>query len=109
MSVTHVFLHCKVTIDLELHLTRRTKFKASWGRVAHYDVYLYRTPKSEPRTPSGARTKTINGPSRAKSRVLRWEDDTYPPSPPCSICSPPSSRSPPTSSTMWTLSPYAPR
>lgn len=113
MSVTSLFLHCKVTIDLKLHLAKRTKFKSSRGPFAHYDVYLYKAPKTKHRIPNGPRARPVNDPSRSKDRVLRWEDDTYPPSPPCSICSPTSTRSLPASvmnefqrSRQWTLSPY---
>ncbi|KAI3360748.1 hypothetical protein L3Q82_012984 [Scortum barcoo] len=87
----------KVTIDLELHFSKKTKFTPSKRPFARYDVYLYRKPKAKSQNPNGPRAKTINGPSRAKGRVLRWEDDMYPPSPPCSVCSPISTRSLPAS------------
>lgn len=105
----------QVTIDLELHLAKRTRLKPSGSPFARYDVYLYRVPKAKPRIPNGPRAKTVNGPSRSKGRNLRWEDDTYPPSPPCSVCSPVSTRSLPASminelhrSRPWTLNPYTP-
>ncbi|KAA8591913.1 hypothetical protein FQN60_017287 [Etheostoma spectabile] len=105
-----------VTIDLKLHLAKRTKFKSSGGPFAYYDVYLYRAPKTKPRTPNGHCAKTVNGRSKAKGRVLRWEDDTYSPSPPCSICSPVSTHSLPASmnnelqrSRLRTLNPHGPR
>ncbi|KAF0032134.1 hypothetical protein F2P81_016689 [Scophthalmus maximus] len=105
---------CEVTIDLELHLARGTKPKPSRGPFAHYDVYLCRVPRTNPRIPNGPRAQTVNSPGRAKGRVLRWEDDTYPPSPPCSICSPVSTQSlpaptiaEPQGSRRWTLNPYS--
>lgn len=114
MSITCAFLHWKVTIDLELHLARGTKPKPSRGPFAHYDVYLCRVPRTNPRIPNGPRAQTVNSPGRAKGRVLRWEDDTYPPSPPCSICSPVSTQSlpaptiaEPQGSRRWTLNPYS--
>lgn len=113
ISVTNLFLHWKVTIDLELHLSKRTK--SSRGPFAHYEVYLYRVPKTTPQIPNGPKAKTVNSPSRPKDRVLRWEDDTYPPSPPCSVCSPVSTQSLPASMINepqrprpWTLNPYTP-
>jgi len=111
--VTSLFLHCKVTIDLELHLNKRTKLKPSKGPFARYDIYLYRMPQTKPRVLNGPSTKIVNGPTRAKRRVLRWADDLYPPSPPCSVCSPVSTRSLPASvvselqqAKPWTLSSY---
>ncbi|KAG7216428.1 hypothetical protein INR49_001914 [Caranx melampygus] len=72
-------------------------------------------PKTKPKIPNGPRAKTVNGPSRAKDRVLRWEDDNYPPSPPCSVCSPSSTHSMPASTVNelqlpgpWTWNPYTP-
>lgn len=118
LSLISLFLLCKVTIDLELHLNKKTKLKSSKGPFAHYDVYLYRLPKTKPRTTNGPTTKTTYGPGRAKGRVLRWEDDMYPPSPPCSVCGPESTRSLPASVNTelqpsrqprpWTLNPYTP-
>lgn len=106
VSITSSLLHCKVTIDLELHLAKRTKSKSSKGPFAYYDVYLYKVPKTKPRISNGPRA------SRSKGRVLRWEDDMHPPSPPCSICSPISTHSLPVNelqcSRPWTLSPYTP-
>lgn len=79
----------QVTIDVELCLNTKTKLKSSRRPAAKYDVYLYRTPQTKTKTqvPNGDMVKTVsNGPSRTKGRVLRWEDDCYPPSPPCSTC-----------------------
>ncbi|CAB1451996.1 unnamed protein product [Pleuronectes platessa] len=89
----------RVTIDLEIHLAKRTRTKPSGGPLARYDVYLYRVPRTEPTTSSRPHATTANSPSRAKDRVLRWEDDMYPPSPPCSICSPGSTQSLPVTTT----------
>lgn len=86
-SITSLSLRCKVTIELELHLDKSVKLRASKGPVAHYDVYLCSEPDSRPRVTSGPSPRTANGPVKAKSRVLRWEDDLRPPSPTCSICS----------------------
>lgn len=94
---TILLLHCKVTIDLELHLSKKTEFKSSGRPLAKYDVYLYRVPKAKPRVLNGPSTKTANGPSRTRARVIRWEDDLYPPSPCCSVCSPVSTCSLPAS------------
>ena len=114
-SITKLFLHRKVTIDLEIHLAKRTKTKPSGGPLARYEVYLYGVPGTEPTTSNWPRAKAANRPSRAKDRVLRWEDDMYPPSPPCSICSPASTQSLPVAtveelqgSRPRTLNPYTP-
>lgn len=77
-------LHLKVTIDLELCLNKKTKFKSSRRPAAKYDVYLYRTPQTKAQVPNGESVGTVSNGSRSKGRVLRWEEDLYPPSPPCS-------------------------
>ncbi|MEQ2221816.1 hypothetical protein ILYODFUR_019514, partial [Ilyodon furcidens] len=102
-----------VTINLELHLSKKTELKSSARSLAKYDVYLYRVPKAKPQVLNRPSTKTANGPSRTKARVVRWEDDFYPSSPPCSICNPVSTRSLPASvfnelqqTKPWTINPY---
>lgn len=77
-------MQCKVTIDLELHIPKKNSSRVF---VAHYDVYLYRVPKTKPRTPNSLPTRRAATPERDKQRVLRWEDDIYQPSSPCPICS----------------------
>lgn len=114
--ITGMFLRWKVTIDVELHFAKKANFKSSKAPFAHYDVYLYRLPKNKSKLANGPRAKTVNGPhSRAKGRVLRWEDDMYPPSPPCSVCGPNSTHSLPAAMIdelqppkPWTLKPYTP-
>ncbi|KAK2845133.1 hypothetical protein Q5P01_011792 [Channa striata] len=95
----------EVTIDLELHFAKRTKSKHSPGPFACYDVYLCRVPETKPKVPNRPRANpTLSSPSRAKGRVLRWEDDMYPPSPPCScanVCSQISTGSPSGSDLQW--------
>lgn len=113
-SITSLFLHGKVTIDLELHFRKRTKSKSSSGPLAHYDVYLYRVPKkTRPSIHDGPRSRAVNGSGRG--RVVQWVDNIYPSSPPCSICSPVSTHSLPASmitasqrSSTWTLKPCTP-
>lgn len=115
LLITSLFLHCKVTIDLELHLNKNVKLKPSKGPVAHYDVFLYKMPNTKPHIANGPSARTVNGPSKAKGRVLKWEDALYPPSSPCSICNPISTPSLPASITneqkgyrTWILNPYNP-
>ncbi|KAK9514338.1 hypothetical protein VZT92_027811 [Zoarces viviparus] len=115
-TFARLFLRCKVTIALELHLAKGTKFKSSKAPFAHYDIYLHRAPETKPPVANWPRARTPKGPSRARGRVLRWEDDMYPPSPPCSVCSPLSTRSLPANainerqrSRPRTRSPYSPR
>lgn len=94
----------QVTIDVELCLNKKAKLKSSRRPAAKYDVYLYRTPQTRTQVPNGESVTTVsNGPSRTKGRVLRWEDDCYPPSPPCPTCSPIRSQQP----KPWTVHPHA--
>uniref|UniRef100_H2MMD2 Chondroitin sulfate proteoglycan 5 n=1 Tax=Oryzias latipes TaxID=8090 RepID=H2MMD2_ORYLA len=87
---------CEVTIDLELHFNRRTKLKTSGKPHAKYDVYLCKMPPVEPHISNGPEARTANGPS-SRGRVIRWEDDLYPPSPPRSLGIPVNARLPPAS------------
>uniref|UniRef100_A0A3B3IE45 Chondroitin sulfate proteoglycan 5 n=1 Tax=Oryzias latipes TaxID=8090 RepID=A0A3B3IE45_ORYLA len=86
----------EVTIDLELHFNRRTKLKTSGKPHAKYDVYLCKMPPVEPHISNGPEARTANGPS-SRGRVIRWEDDLYPPSPPRSLGIPVNARLPPAS------------
>lgn len=107
------FLRCKVTINLEFRLPKGTKLRSPGGPFACYDVYLCKTPNPEPQAANGPRVGT---PGRAKGRGVTWEDDSYPPSPPCSVCGPLASRQPQASainghqrSGPRNLHPYGPR
>ncbi|CAL8287620.1 unnamed protein product [Merluccius merluccius] len=86
----------QVTINLELHLPSSADLSPPSSPLTHYDVYLYKVPDLTPvhhgtrpwPRPLGPRRNNARRPGRTAERVLRWEDDTYPPSPPCPVCSP---------------------
>ncbi|CAL8247815.1 unnamed protein product [Lota lota] len=83
----------QATITLELHLPSNSQLSPPGSPLTHYDVYLYKVPDMTPihhgpqPWPLGPRLNHSRPPG-GTGRVLRWEDDTYPPSPPCPVCSP---------------------
>ncbi|KAJ3597347.1 hypothetical protein NHX12_000875 [Muraenolepis orangiensis] len=87
---------------MELHLPSTPGLSPPRGRLSHYDVYLYKVPQLTPvhhglrhrPRPLGPGLHNA-GPPGGTGRVLRWEDDSYPPSPPCPVCSPLSALFPP--------------
>ncbi|CAL8259515.1 unnamed protein product [Boreogadus saida] len=89
----------QVTLSLELHLPPGSQRSPPGSPPSQYDVYLYKVPDMAPihhgtqPWPHGPRPHHSRPPG-GTGRTLRWEDDTYPPSPPCPICSPSSSRFP---------------
>ncbi|XP_063055647.1 chondroitin sulfate proteoglycan 5 isoform X2 [Engraulis encrasicolus] len=68
-----------MAIDVELHLPKHSKVLPTASPRVHYDVYLYKVPKSP-------------APGKMRSRV-RWDDRPYHPYPPSPGYSPVSTRS----------------